>query len=136
MQYVKKIFIAVVITASLLSLPGALRATTVWNKAWVEIGRVGDSAGYSPFNRDLPLQIFVARVIAQVLTFIGIVFLILVVYAGLLWMTAAGKEEQLEKARKILTTAAVGLLIVILAYAITSFVMRAFLRGAGLDEYN
>jgi hypothetical protein len=54
--------------------------------------------------------------------FTGTIFFILVVYAGLMWMTAVGNEENIKKAQSILKTAIIGLIIVLSAYAITKFI--------------
>jgi hypothetical protein len=47
----------------------------------------------------------------------------LTLYAGWLWMTAAGDSKQTQKAKDILITAVVGLVILLSAYAISSFVI-------------
>ncbi|PLX26574.1 hypothetical protein C0581_04040 [Candidatus Parcubacteria bacterium] len=54
----------------------------------------------------------------------GILFFILMVYAGFTWMTAQGKDEQVQKAQKTLIAATIGLVIVIASYAFTSFVQN------------
>lgn len=69
---------------------------------------------------DIPSMI--GRVLGSVLGFTGTIFFVLVVYAGLMWMTASGNEEQIAKAKKILTAAIIGLIIVLSAYAITQFI--------------
>jgi len=67
----------------------------------------------------------IGTLLGAVLGFTGTIFFVLVVYAGLMWMTAAGNEERTEKAKKILTAAIIGLIIVLSAYAITSFIGRS-----------
>lgn len=68
------------------------------------------------------IQSFIGKVIGAALGFTGTIFFVLVIYAGLKWMTSAGNEEQIEKSKKILIAAIIGLVIVVSAYAITSFV--------------
>ena len=65
----------------------------------------------------------VGKIIKAVLGLLGIVFLALTVYAGVLWMTAAGEEAKIEKAVGILKASVIGLIIIIAAYSITYFVM-------------
>ena len=65
----------------------------------------------------------VGKIIKIVLGFLGIIFLALTVYAGVLWMTAAGNEEKVTKALDILKTSVIGLIIIVAAYSITYFVM-------------
>lgn len=64
----------------------------------------------------------VGAVVKGALSLVGTVFLLLTVYAGILWMTAEGQEERVEKARKIITASVIGLFITLGAYAITFFV--------------
>lgn len=64
----------------------------------------------------------IGAIIKGVLSLVGTIFLILTVYAGLLWMTAQGKDESVEKATKILKASIIGIFIIISAYAITYFV--------------
>lgn len=64
----------------------------------------------------------VGNIIAAVLSLVGVIFLALMVYAGYLWMTAAGESAQIDKAKKIITASIVGLVITLSAYAITFFI--------------
>lgn len=63
------------------------------------------------------------RVINAALGVVGIVFLILMLYGGYLWMTARGKEERLTKAKDTIEASIIGLIIVLAAYGITYFVV-------------
>lgn len=64
----------------------------------------------------------VATVIKAVLALVGTVFLVLTIYAGILWMTAQGEEEKVTKAKDIIKASVIGLVIIMSAYAITFFV--------------
>lgn len=83
--------------------------------------------------QDVSIGTLIAAVIKIVLSLLGIVFIILIIYAGLTWMTSAGNEEKISKAKKTMSAAVIGLTIVILAYAITSFVLSTILEGMGMD---
>lgn len=65
-------------------------------------------------------------VINAALQLVGLIFMLLLVYAGILWMTARGEEAQIEKAQKIITASIIGLIITISAYAVTVFVTGKF----------
>lgn len=67
----------------------------------------------------------VGAIIGTVLGFLGIIFLILVIYGGYLWMLSRGNEEKVLKAKKTLTEATIGLIIILSAYSITFFVFNA-----------
>ena len=69
----------------------------------------------------------VGKIIYSALGLVGVVFLILVIIAGVRWMTAGGNEERVAEAKASLRRAGVGVLIVLGAYAITFFVISALL---------
>ena len=50
-------------------------------------------------------------IVAYLFAFLGVIFLVLAVYGGILWMTAAGNEEKATKGRTVITQAVVGLLV-------------------------
>ncbi|MBI2637139.1 MAG: hypothetical protein HYW81_03020 [Parcubacteria group bacterium] len=65
----------------------------------------------------------IAQVINVLLGFLGILAVIIILYAGFKWMTASGNEEQVGEARKMLLQAVIGLVIVMMAWVITNFVV-------------
>lgn len=66
----------------------------------------------------------IGRIINIALSFLGIIILSLMVYAGFLWMTSEGEEEKVRKAKGILKNAIIGLLITLSAWGITVFVLN------------
>lgn len=64
----------------------------------------------------------IGRVVGVALSFIGIIFFVLMIYAGFMWMLARGNETEVQKAKSLIEAAVVGLIIVLSAYAITSFI--------------
>ncbi len=65
-----------------------------------------------------------AAIVSFILSLVGVIFLVLMIYGGITWMTASGNDKQVEKAKGTISRAAIGLIIVILAYAITFFVVN------------
>jgi hypothetical protein len=74
------------------------------------------------FNTPLDPRVQASLYIRYALQVVGIIFLVLMVYAGFLWMTAGGNEENVEKAKKLIMAAVIGIAIVLAAYSITYFV--------------
>ena len=72
---------------------------------------------------EFTLSATLGRIIKIVLGFVGTIFFALTVYAGFLWMTAEGNEDQVTKSKDILKTAVIGMIIVVAAYSITAFVL-------------
>ena len=57
------------------------------------------------------------------LAFAGLLAVIFIVYAGVLMIQAQGEDEDTEKGKKILTWAVLGLLLIMLSYAIVRMVV-------------
>ncbi len=75
------------------------------------------------------LPVLVGRIIRTLLGLLGIIFVVLMVYAGFLWMTARGESDPVDKAKDIIRNAIIGLVLIFLAYAITGFVVNAVVRA-------
>lgn len=68
-------------------------------------------------------------IIQPVLGLMGILFLLLTVYAGFLWMTAQGDDSKVKKAKDILVAAVIGAVIMASAYVLTTAVFNAISTG-------
>jgi len=76
----------------------------------------GTAAGYQALDTGAPERDFVSAwsdYINGFAAIFGAFFMILVIYGGWLWMTAQGKEEQIERAKKIIIGAVIGLGVII-----------------------
>lgn len=67
----------------------------------------------------------IGRLVGSALTLVGLIFFILVVYAGIRWMLARGNEEETKGALRTIVAATIGLIITFSAYAITNFVLTS-----------
>jgi type IV secretion system pilin len=76
---------------------------------------------------DLPT--IIGRVIATFLGTVGGLSLLVFVYAGIRYMTAAGDEKAIMTAKDTMVYAFFGLLIIVFAYAITNFFFQSLLKG-------
>lgn len=69
------------------------------------------------------------KIINGVLGILGVIFILLMLYAGYNWMTAAGQEQKVEKAKDTILRAIIGLLITISSYAIWNFILTKIIKG-------
>ncbi len=69
---------------------------------------------------DFPTAI--GKILGSILAFVGVFFFILMIYGGFVWMFARGNDQDVTKAKGIIESAIIGLIIVLSAYAITSFI--------------
>ncbi len=105
---------------------------TVAPVAAIDLG-IGDvqsaakEAGYDQGTDETTFAKTLGTVVQAALSLVGIIFLSLTVYAGFLWMTASGEEEQVKKAKTILRQSIIGLIITVGAYSITAFVLPVIL---------
>lgn len=92
----------------------------------VQVGDLGDALSVSAVDSASDSGSFISSrlgvLIGAILSFIGVVFMALIIYGGLIWMLAQGNEQQVSKARSLIVQAIIGLIIVLAAYAITAFI--------------
>jgi len=81
------------------------------------------TAGKAGYNKSETPYTITTTIVNAALAIVYIAFFILVLYAGLRWMTAQGNEEHVTKAKNILEAAIIGVAVVSAAYAITNFVL-------------
>lgn len=70
------------------------------------------------------LDVTIMNIITAVLGLVGIIALGVILYGGFRWMTAAGNEDAVGEAKKIITAGVIGLIIVIVGWAVVSFVIN------------
>ena len=126
MGYLKKL--GVLLAIGLLSVP-MLAAPVHAQDISSELDTAATAAEFS----DTDLSETIGNLINVFLTFLGIILLVLIIYAGFLWMTAGGDSAKTEKAKNIMINAVIGLIILLAAYAISNFVIEA-LGTAGIAD--
>lgn len=90
--------------------------------------RAGQRAGYEA-GSPTQLSSLVGRIIYAFLGLLGVIFLVLIVYAGYLYLTAGGEEQKVEEAKKYIKNGIIGLIIVLAAFGITRFVVGSLLNA-------
>lgn len=80
---------------------------------------------------DGDLMTIVGSLLNTVLSFLGIVLLFIVLYAGFLWMTAGGDEDKVKKSKSLMINAVIGLIITLAAFAISNFVFDELISATG-----
>jgi hypothetical protein len=61
--------------------------------------------------------------IRLIMTFLGLVAVVIMLYGGFIWMTAAGNEDRVETAKKLIGAGIIGLIIILAAFLIVNFVV-------------
>lgn len=135
-KYLKFIFLSLFLTMIFSNLlvdaqPCQAGTRTELSNQMNSAGARSWGAGLTPEN-SLPGIIQV--VISAFLGLLGIIFIVLIIYAGFNWMTAQGDEEKVTLAKNTLTRAVIGLVIIIAAYSITYFVFSNLPGGGGSNS--
>lgn len=73
----------------------------------------------------------IRTIISVFLGIVGVLAVIIIMYGGFIWMTAQGDDEKVKKAQRILRNGIIGLVIIMAAYAIASFIINALLGATG-----
>lgn len=89
------------------------------------LGKTANTAGYATTGTT-NVEALIGNVIMALLSFVGVIFLILIIYGALTWMTAEGNDEKVKKAKAIITDSIIGLGVTLSAYAITYFLVSYF----------
>jgi heme/copper-type cytochrome/quinol oxidase subunit 2 len=94
--------------------------------ASVDVG-MNYAAGAGLGERD-PREI-AASIINIMLGFLGILAVVIILIGGFKWMTAAGNEDQVGEAKKIIVAGIIGLVIILASWGIASFVLSNLLNA-------
>lgn len=76
-------------------------------------------------------RVLIGRIIQIILSFLGVITLVLVMYAGFLWMTSNGEEEKVSQAKKILSSSIIGLVIILSSWGIATYIINRLAGATG-----
>jgi hypothetical protein len=123
MKTLSKLWRAGVAAVVLASPSAVLAQQTFGSQAVTDIGK---NAGIN--SAKTPTQL-IGSILNVFLGFLGIILLFYLLYGGYLWMTAAGDEGQVKKAKDVIKNAIIGLVVIIAAFAISTFVLGALVNA-------
>jgi len=80
-------------------------------------------------QKQLVLRITIARIVRTAMSLLGIIAVMIILYGGFKWMTSGGSDEAVGDSKKIITAGIIGLIIILTAYAIASFVINSLITA-------
>ena len=129
MKLSKKILFICLLLQCLIINPLTLQPAKAQVDLW------GNNVGTNAFNnigfKEKDPREIVANIIKIALGFLGTIAVVLILYAGFLWMTAGGKPDTVTKAQKIMGAAVIGLVIILASYGLTLFITRSLSNAVG-----
>ncbi|MBU4432211.1 pilin [Patescibacteria group bacterium] len=113
---------------SAMLMPSIVSAFNVNNfEESSSLKKTGDETGHTRMKvTGSNLEYTIPYIINSALSLVGVIFLILMLYSGFLWMTAKDDNKAIDKAKENIKSALIGLIIVLGAYAITQLVLELF----------
>jgi len=109
--------LGIVLMVALLAIPVSADVN-LGNDLMAEV-RTGANIG------EAGLGTIVGNVVKVVLSVLGLVALVMFIIAGFQWMTSGGNDDKIKSAQKLMSNAVIGLVIVLIAYAATHFIVQA-----------
>jgi hypothetical protein len=101
-----------------------------------EASELPSTGADSPDAAAAGLQRVVGLAINGFISIFGVIFLSLMIYGGYKWLLAAGREDQVSKAKGIIQSAAIGLIIVLLAFVISFYILDVLLDATQKVQSN
>ena len=85
-------------------------------------------SGATGLGKQDPISI-TSTIISSILTVLGIIAVVMIIYGGFTWMFSRGKDDEVKDAIDILKAAVIGLLVILASYGIALYVF-SILEGA------
>jgi hypothetical protein len=122
---IKKILLTLIIAISFVIVPFITNATSVKSNITGSLNTAAKEAQYDTSKSgDAALVSLIGGFIKIILGILGIALLGYLMYGGFIWMTAGGEPRDIEKAKDIIKSAIIGIVIISSSYIISNFVMK------------
>ncbi len=87
-----------------------------------------ETGAKAQYSSDTNIYSTISTIVSVVLSMAGLVFLAIMFYAGLRWMTARGNEEFISKAKEAMFAAIVGFILVTVSYGLSTFIFGKLIK--------
>lgn len=138
----KLIFVFLVLLVFPFFAPQSASAGEVWDTAMDIMGANGavpDGGFFLPPKEDFgeigehdSARTYIVTVLNFILSFLGLIAAIFIIYAGFLYVTAGGDDAQHEKSKKIIIFTAAGIFVILISYALVNTLLVH--APAGTDD--
>lgn len=103
-------------------------ASILWLSAWPVLASAQTTLT-NPLG-ETDVRLIIAKIIQGVLSFSGSVALLMFLYGGILWLTAMGKTERIQKGKDIFIWSTLGIIVIASAYVLVNAIFSAILTGS------
>lgn len=114
--------VTILTSLSVILAVSAFPALAVIDASTTGLSASGAAAGFG--TTPVPLPIVIGQLVQAFVGLLGILLAIYMFYGGFLWMTANGAPDSVKKAQHIIANTVIGILIVLIAFSATTFVIN------------
>ena len=129
-KYFLTILVLICVIGATLPFLLAMAEETATGKALSGLEKTASSAGVNSGETDPALVI--GRAIEILISILGVIFLIIVVYGGITWMTAQGEAKTVTKGKDMIIEGAVGMVICLGAYTLSYYVVQKLTEAVAM----
>lgn len=122
----QKILISLIALGSVIGLASVMSQPVMANGFGDEINKGLEQVGG---KQTASANDVIKTIINALLFFIGVVAVIMIIWAGIQYTTSAGDSNKVATAKNTIVYAVIGLIVAIFAYAIVNFVVSTFNGG-------
>jgi hypothetical protein len=130
------LFVILVMTITMIfGLSGLVNAAdpqSAADKALSGLDTTADPAGLKVDTTKFNLPTVIGKALSILMSILGLIFLIIVVYGGVKWMTAKGEAKEVEDARSMIIQGAIGLAVTLATYSIAYYVISEITKATGV----
>lgn len=115
--------------ATIFFILSATLVSAETNSPLEKLKGVGEKSGFnSTQSEQTALATNIGLGVKTFISLLGVIFIILIVYAGYTWMMAQGDDTKVQKAKSTIQRAVIGLIIAISSFAIWNLISGALIN--------
>ncbi len=96
---------------------------------WITEEEVGVEYGKQLGLGTKDVRLVIASLIRVAMSLLGILTVCIMLIGGFIWMTAGGNDEKIGQAKKWIFASVIGLIIILSAYSLASFVISNLVKA-------
>ena len=117
-----KLFKNLVVVASILFIIAPIFVFVAQAQPDLGLNYANDLGLANPTDPDP--RAMAVNIVKYLMTFLGLIAVVVILIGGFRWMTAGGNEDKVASAKQMIIAGAIGLIIILAAYAIVQFVIN------------
>jgi hypothetical protein len=132
----KILIILIILSGSILAMVHLASAANLQNVGEItkDIAKKAQFIAGQGDGQPVSIEVIIRQIITVVLGVFGLIYFMYIIVGGILWLTAHGEKEKIEKAKDLIQNATLGLAILLGAYALTYFILYALLTSQVLPK--